>query len=401
MKRKTHVFLILAALWLMMFAASAQVIIVSPILPEIDAALNVPDAQLSWLMSVYAAALCLFALSTGPISDRIGRRRILLFGTMAMAGALWLHALADSFAMLLAMRALAGAAGGMLSGASVAFVGDYFPYERRGWANGWIMSGMAVGQIIGIPLGKVLANAFGYQWPFLVFAIAMTGAAFLVWRFVPQPEIELDSSKLNLASAFSGYLDLLRDRSVQAAVTSYFLMFLSLGLFIVYLPTWLESDVGLSGNQVALLFAIGGVANVIAGPAAGWFSDQVGRKPLIIGSCVGFGALMLVTTSFIVDMATAGIFYAVLMILVAMRISPLQSLLSALVPGARRGVLMSLAVGIGQLGIFGGSALAGVTYAANGYALNTYLGAAAILLMALLVWLALPEPDREAAGVRA
>ncbi len=399
MHRSTRTYLVLFALWLMMFSASSQVIIVSPILPEISAALDIPEALQSWLVSVYAFMLCIFALATGPVSDKIGRRRILLIGTAAMAGALWLHGLADSFLSLMTVRGLAGAAGGMLSGGAVAYVGDYFPYHRRGWANGWVMSGMAVGQILGIPIGKILADAFGFRWPFLMFAVTMTGALLLVWRYVPQPAVTRSAGRLSPRRAFAGYRRLLARRTIAAATLAYFLMFSGIGLFVVYLPTWLEGPaVGLSGTQIALLFAIGGVANVAVGPLAGWFSDRIGRKPLIIASCVGLAVLMALTPYGITDMASASLFYALAMVAVAMRIAPLQSLMTALVSSERRGILLSLAVGIGQVGIGAGSVLAGLAYARYGYASNTFLGAAAMVAMAVLVWRALPEPKGEPEG---
>jgi predicted MFS family arabinose efflux permease len=88
----------------------------------------------------------------------------------------------------------------MLSGAAVAFVGDYFPYERRGWANGWVMSGIAFGQILGIPLGTILADALGFRWAFLMFAITMGLAAIFIWLVVPQPEVRRDTSQLSIAA---------------------------------------------------------------------------------------------------------------------------------------------------------------------------------------------------------
>jgi predicted MFS family arabinose efflux permease len=82
------------------------------------------------------------------------------------------------------------------------------------------------------------------------------------------------------------------------------------------------------------------------------------------------------------------------MIMVAMRISPLQSLLTALVPDARRGLLMSLAVGIGQVGIGLGSFIAGISFVEYGYFSNTVIGAVSVVLMAVLVQIGLPEPGR-------
>ena len=396
-KKQTNPYLILLALWLMVFSASSQVIIVSPILPEIGEALTIPDALLGTLVTSYTLMLGIFALIIGPISDKIGRRRILLLGCALMSAALFLHGVANSFFSLLVMRSLAGSAGGVLSGAVVAYVGDYFPYERRGWANGWVMSGIAVGQIVGIPIGKILADQFGFRWPFLMFAFTMGIAALLVWWFVPQPDVERSTGRLSIRGSIASYWDLLQDRSIRAASTVYLLMFFSIGMYVIYLPTWLEHVVGVSSTEIASLFFVGGLANVVTGPIAGRVSDSIGRKPLIVTSCLGLGVVMVATTYLIHDIWLAYLMFGIAMVMVALRISPLQSLMTALVPSQRRGMLMSLAIAIGQLGMAMGSAIAGPAYTAYGYISNTVIGAIAIVMMAVLVQQFLPEPKIELA----
>jgi predicted MFS family arabinose efflux permease len=316
-----------------------------------------------------------------------------MMGSGAMAAALFLHGMADTYASLLSVRALAGAAGGMLSGAAVAYVGDYFPYHRRGWANGWIMSGIAFGQIIGIPAGTIIADQMGFRWPFLLFAFVMTLSTIMIWRFVPQPDVQLDPYPLSIRRAIRNYVLLVRDLNVAVGTAVYFLMFFSVGLYVIYLPTWLESTLGVGGEEIASLFLVGGLASVVSGPMAGRLSDRVGRKPLIVFSCAGLGIAMLMTTYVVTSMWTAYAMFAVSMIMVGMRISPLQSLMSELVTAERRGILMSLAVGIGQIGIGISGAVAGFVYSGYGYLSSTLMGAAAILFMAFLVRQFLPEPD--------
>ena len=390
-KDRPNTYLTLAALWLMVFSSSSQVIIISPILPRIGEALTVSESLLGMLGTSYAFLLSLFAVITGPISDKIGRRRILLLGCGFMAVALALHGLATTFWVLLSVRGLAGAAGGILSGAAVAYVGDYFPYERRGWANGWIMSGIAVGQIVGIPLGTVLAVA-DYRVPFLVFGATMVVAWILVWFFVPQPDVQRDPHRLSIKRALINYGRLMKVRDPAVAVLAFFLMFLSFGFFLVYLPTWLEQDVGLSGAEVASLFFVGGLANVVMSPLAGRISDTLGRKPMIVSACLGLGVVMFATTYLVLNLWLAYLMFAVAMILIAMRTSPLQALMTALVPDERRGILMSLAIAVGQVGFGIGTALAGPTFTEYGYISNTILAAIAIVLMAAVVGLFLPEP---------
>jgi len=384
--------LILAALWLMMFSASSQLIIMVPILPEIEATLGVNEFWRGMLLTSYAVALGISALITGPASDRVGRRNILLGGTVLMSITLVFHTVAADYELLIIMRILAGIGGGMLSGGSVAYVGDYFPYERRGWANGWIMSGTAFGQVAGVPIGKILATDFGYRWPFLLFAITMALAAFMIWRYVPQPDTELDRGRLTPRRVTRKYLDVL-DGPVIAAVGSYTLMFAGFGLFTTFLPSWLESTVGLTGYEVALLFAIGGVANIIAAPSAGRLSDEIGRKPLVVWASVALGLIMLIAPYTIDGFWMAALLFFLAMASVGIRIGPLQSLLTALVPDDRRGLLMGLAMSVGQAGFGVGSFLAGIGYGQLGYVSNTISGAFAMLFMAVLVQRGLPEPS--------
>lgn len=395
-KPRSNTTLILAALWLMVFAASSQVMIISPILPRIGEEFGVGSEMLGWLVSVYAAMLTLFALITGPVSDKFGRRQILLIGSAFMAGALYMHGLAQSFTMLLLMRGLAGVGGGMLSGAAVAYVGDYFPYERRGWANGWIMSGIALGQILGVPIGGALAEWYNFRVPFLLFAVAMTFAFALIIFFVPQPDVKLNRDRLTIGRALTGYAELFRMPYPRRAALSYLLMFFSIGFYVVFLPTWLEDSIGLNGAQTASLFAVGGVANIITGPIAGKLSDRIGRKPLIVISCLAMGVVMAATTFVVDSLVTAYIFFGLAMITVGMRISPLQSLVTALVSDARRGMMMSLVVAVGNAGMFFSSALVGYVYSHSGFLATTLIAAVSIIAMGALVQFGLPEPKGDA-----
>ncbi len=392
---KSHPFLVLFALWLMVFSASSQVIIISPILPRIGEELNIVPSLLGWLVTSYAVFLSIFALITGPISDKFGRRIVLLAGCGSMAVALALHAMATSFESLLTVRAVAGAAGGMLSGAAVSYVGDYFPYNRRGWANGWVMSGVAFGQIVGIPMGILLADQFGFKVAFVMFGATMFFATILIWLYVPQPDVQRDAARLTVKRAVKNYGELLRQKVVVASAAAYFLMFFSIGLYLIYLPTWLEATLGVSGGEIAGLFLVGGLTNIIVGPMAGKLSDSVGRKPLIIYSSLGFAVVMILTTFVVTSMFFAYVLFGLAMSMMAIRISPLQSLLTALVSENRRGALLSLTVSIGQVGIGIGGAIAGIAYTEYGYFSNTLVGAVGITMMAILVYVSLPEPQED------
>lgn len=392
-RRETHPYLVVFALWLLVFSSSSQTMIISPILPRIRDELGIADAALGTLVSVYSLMLGIFAVISGPISDKVGRRRILLTGTGTMTVALVLHMFVGGYASFLAVRTFAGVAGGMLSGAAVSYVGDYFAYSRRGWAIGWIMSGSAFGQIIGIPLGVLLAGELGFRTPFLFFALTMGLTFLLIWSKVPQPDVRLSAERLTLGGAVRRYADIVRRPGVAAGAAAYCLMYLGVALYVVYLPTWLEQSVGATARHIASLFFLGGFANVLAGPQAGALSDRIGRKVVVILSCTGLSAVMLVTTGIVKAMWAAYPVFFALMVLVAMRLSPFSALLTGLVEHERRGSLMSLAVALGHVGFSLGSAAAGPFYADVGYGSNTAIGAVSVLLMAAIVWRWIPEPE--------
>jgi len=384
--------LIVFTLWLLVFSSAGQTMIISPILPMIGDELDIPDAALGTLVSAYSLMVGIFAILAGPVSDRVGRRRILILGCGAMTAALVLHIFAVDYFSFLFVRVLAGSAGGVLSGAAVSYIGDAFPYSRRGWATGWVMSGSAFGQIVGIPLGILMASRWGVSSPFYVFAATMAVTVLLLYFGIPQPPVQRSDHPLSIERAARDYLAMLRRPEVASGAAAFFLMFLGVSVFVVYLPTWLERQIGATGDEIAFMFLVGGLANVVTGPQAGKLSDRIGRKGIILLACIGLSIVMLLTVALVRSLASAYVMFFLTMVLVAMRVSPFSALLTALVRDERRGSLMSLTVALGQMGFALGGAIAGPLYAGVGYFSNAVLGAVFVLGMGLIVWYRIPEP---------
>ena len=384
--------LVLAALWLTVFSVTSQFVLVAPILPRISEQLGVPVGELGLLVSGYAFAVGIIALGAGPISDRVGRRRMLLVGTACMSAALALHAIAKDYPTLLVMRVLAGASGGVLTGAAVAYVGDFFPYERRGWANGWVISGMATGQILGIPIGSLLAGRFGFRFAFLLSGVTLALSCLMVRAFLPEPGVGRSREPLTTAGVSTHYGSLLARAEVRAAAGVYFLTFLGSAFYTLYLASWLEGSRNLSQVGVAAVFSSGGIATLIFAPRVGRLSDRIGRRKVIVAGSLAGGAIMLATPWLMTSLVIACTLFFALMALVAARSSPLDALLTEIVPGELRGTLMSLLMATGQLGFAAGGAMAGAAYAAYGYRADAFAAAATTVLVAALVWKFLPEP---------
>ena len=389
----------------MVFTAASQTIIVTPILPLIAAELGVAIGSLGLLVTVYSVALAAAAVVMGPVSDRIGRKRVMAWGAGVLTVVLALHGFADTYGALLGARVAAGIGGGILSGAAVSYVGDAFPYARRGWATGWVMSGVPFGLVFGIPAGRILAAGLGFRAPFVAFAAVMAVAFVLLVTLVPQPDVER-SERPTVLGALRRYADFLRRRGPATACLLYVVMYGGLGILIVYLPAWISDTfplaVSLGGRPltlggfpvdfIAVLFFAGGIASVLVGPRAGALSDRIGRRPLVLASSLGLTVLAAALPFVVTSRWMAVGLYVVLMSLFAMRMAPLQALLTALVPASERGAFLSLTIAIGQIGTAAGAALAGVLYGRYGFTSNALASAAAMAVMAALVYTSFPEP---------
>lgn len=375
-----------------MFAASSQFFIMSPILSQIGEQLHIAESLRGTLITAYAITLGIVALITGPISDSVGRRKILLIGAGAMAVSLLMHQLAVDYWSMLGLRILAGLAGGILTGSCVAYIGDYFPSEKRGWANGVVATGSAAGQILGIPAGTVLAGEIGFFAPFQFFGFVMVFAFFLILWKLPQPKVSSSNCPLNLSHTIKKYWEILHIPSVKTIAMGYLLMFLSISSFIVYFPTWLENSFHANSYDIATLFLIGGLATVFTGPISGMISDKTGRKQIIIFSNLLLVIIMPMSV-FLLNMnhEMYYVVFFVIMLLIVARMVPFQALASEVIQDSQRGRMMSMTISIGQLGMALGSGLSGLIYTQVGFIGNATLAAMASFLMAFLIQKFIPE----------
>ena len=392
-----HDFFVLAPLWLMLFVSGVQQLIVAPVLPRISETLQLgpeDDPELGLIGTAFSLTLMVFALIAGAISDKIGRRKIMLMGSSAMAVTLILHAFAVTLELLILLRGLSGAAAGMLTGSFASYIGDYFPYEKRGAALGWVLSGFAAGVIIGIPAGTILADRLGYTAPFVAFGWIMVLAFGLVLFLLPKPAVALDKAPLSVWRATGKYWRLATRYPSSTMVLCYFMMYLCAALFIFFLPTWLEREVVLSSTQVASLFLVAGVCQALASPVAGKLSDKVGRKMIIVTAslctCTIVGSITLLVTS----LATAALFFGLAMTFESFRMPPMQALMSSMVRSDQRGAFFSLCNAVGQLGFGVGSGLAGWLYVYAGYVSNSIAAAVCMGLVAIVIWTRVADPGR-------
>ncbi|MBG6469069.1 MFS transporter [Pseudomonas aeruginosa] len=160
---------LVAAIYLGTFIASLDISIVNLALPTLQYALDTDLAGLQWVVDAYALCLSAFMLSSGPLSDRYGRKLTWLLGVGLFSFGSRLCALATSLALLLFGRAVQGIAGALLIPGALSILTQAFhdPGQRAQVIGGWT-SFSALSLILGPLLGGLLVEHAGWQSIFLI-----------------------------------------------------------------------------------------------------------------------------------------------------------------------------------------------------------------------------------------
>ncbi|MDP3908944.1 MAG: MFS transporter [Gemmatimonadales bacterium] len=129
--------------------------------------LQVSDAQLGWLGSAYIIVLSLAALPLGVIGDLRSRRSVITWGVAIWSTATAAGGFVRHFWQLFACRALVGFGEAGYGPASQAIIAQYYKGRLRAFAIGVYSVGMALGGVLGIWLGGVIAERYGWRWAFI------------------------------------------------------------------------------------------------------------------------------------------------------------------------------------------------------------------------------------------
>jgi MFS family permease len=161
------------------FIGALDTSILGPVLPAIAAGLRVSLTWTAWTVTAYTVAYVAMTALAGAAGDRHGRHRLFLLGLAGFGAASLLAALARSFALFVAARAVQGAAAGVVYPNAMAEGTDQFPPERRGMALGLFGAVFGLASIVGPNVGGALGQYFGWQaifWINVPFALIVLGA---------------------------------------------------------------------------------------------------------------------------------------------------------------------------------------------------------------------------------
>lgn len=263
------------------FLVFFQSYLVAPLVPALAVEFHASISRMGLLVPAYMLPYGISTLFYGPLSDRLGRRPVILTLLAMMVVTIAGVATAHTATELLLWRVLGGVASGGIIPIGLALLGDLFPYNERGRAIGWMFGAIAGGMAFGSTLGALLNPLIGWRAEFLITALlaAMTLGFGVYFRAgmqgVPAPE------PLRLRELARGYLQLF---SNARAAKGYSFIFLN-GLFHSGLFSWLgfyfaqRYHLGDVGIGLALLGY--GLPGMILGPVIGRLADRIGRKRLI------------------------------------------------------------------------------------------------------------------------
>ncbi len=168
-----------------MLLASLGTSIANVALPTLAHAFTASFQQVQWVVLAYLLAITTLIVSVGRLGDLLGRRRLLLAGTLLFTVASVLCGTAPTLGLLIAARAAQGLGAAVMMALTMAFVGETVPKEKTGSAMGLLGTTSAIGTALGPSLGGLLIAHLG--WPSIFFISVPLGIAtlLLAHRYLP------------------------------------------------------------------------------------------------------------------------------------------------------------------------------------------------------------------------
>ncbi|NNU84387.1 MFS transporter [Geobacillus sp. BMUD] len=242
MKRQFVVYLVSLAAFLGPFTQT----IYTPILPEVREAFATSSFLINLTISIFTFFLAMMQMVYGPLTDRQGRRTVLLCGigiyTAASLGCFF----SASIYALLFFRALqaVGIAAGSVVAATV--IGDLFTGKERGRAMGTFQMMVSLGPVVGPIVGGFLAEHVPFHAVFL--ALVVVGGLVGIGNFLFLKETKPKEAAASAPFRLADFAAVLRHRAGRSIVLLGFIQYYSLYNFLVFLPGILTDRYGLSAQ---------------------------------------------------------------------------------------------------------------------------------------------------------
>ncbi|WP_045520949.1 MFS transporter [Neobacillus niacini] len=297
----------LPILFLVMFLVMIGFGIIIPVLPFYAEKMGASPTQLGLLMAVYSLMQLIFAPFWGRLSDRIGRKPIMMIGIAGLSLSFFMQAMATELWMLFAARII----GGLLSSANMptamAYVADITTPENRGKGMGIVGAAVGLGFVFGPAIGGIFSKS-SMSMPFYLAGASSLITLVIIFFFLKESlqkntEAENESNKQSRWKAFSGPASVL--------FLLQLLISLSLSGLEATFAYFAAQKAGLGAIQLGYIFMIMGFAGaIVQGGMVGRLTKKFGEGTVIQGgiivSAIGFSLILLVDS-----FTTAAIFLSI------------------------------------------------------------------------------------------
>ena len=372
---------------------------VMPILPFYVESMGAGGSELGLLVASYALMRLIFGPIWGSLSDRVGRKPILMVGVFGYALAMIFFGLAARLWMLFAARILSGVLSSATSPTTMAYVGDSTSEEERGRGMGMLGGAVGLGAILGPALGGLLATE-SLSVPFFLAAGLSLLSVLLIFALLPesrpanpraQARTEESGSPLKQwRLVLSGPIGILLIMAflVTSGVTVFYGVF---GLYAL-------EQLGYGPDKVGAIMMVMGLASAVAqGGLSGPLTKRWGESAVIKGaslvSAIGF-LLLVPADTFLTVLAATGLF-----VLASALLMPAVSALTSRRAPMEQGITMGVSNSFMSLGRIVGPLLGGVLFDLD--VRYPCLSGAAIMLVGFLVALACMRRDERVGSTQA
>jgi MFS transporter, DHA1 family, tetracycline resistance protein len=260
-----------------------------PILPLYAQRFQATEWQIGILLASYSFMQFLASPVLGWLSDRYGRKPVLLCSLVGSAAGYLLMANAASLAILFAARILAGIAGASVGTAS-AYIADITPPEDRSKRIGLIGAAFGIGFVLGPAIGGILSH-FSVIAPFWFAAILSVLNAILMWIVLPEPERHTARQKGPLMDTF----EQAGSWRLGVITVTYFIAIAGFAIVTVIYPQVSHRRFELNQSQISYIFVLMGlIGAAIQGGGIGRLAKRFGDASLaIIGFALMATSMML------------------------------------------------------------------------------------------------------------
>ncbi|MBY0088294.1 MFS transporter [Brevibacillus brevis] len=247
-----------------------------PIVPYFTEKLQPSSTMMGVLFSSYAVAMLIATPIFGPISDRIGRRTMLLVGLLGLAASTLLFAFSETMALLITARFVQGIAAAATWPTALALLADLFPSKMRGAVMGIALTAISTGTLLGAPIGGWLFEISDHRMPFLAAAAFTVINIVLVYLFLKEDATRSVSEKLHVG----GFI---RNPQVIFIAGIVLLAEISLCLLEPTLPVFFTEKLSMTPTSIGLLFGVMTLAYGLIAPVAGSLSSRMNPYKLMFG----------------------------------------------------------------------------------------------------------------------